>query len=166
MASYFEVVLGSVPSLECCCCVSPSLAAAIPSQVSGWNVQPCGRPLGPFSQAYGTPSGGGFCLEHTDAVRFLKDSQERLSFPTCLQDKTRTRLCGVRASSSKLFPPPRFRSRLGRCRDLTAAASTFRPSIWAWPRDCPGGRAAAHVTLRSSPCWMARLPLLRGTRPR
>lgn len=44
MASYFEVVWASVPSLECYCYVSPSLAPATPSQVVGM----CGSVAGPL----------------------------------------------------------------------------------------------------------------------
>lgn len=136
----------------------------------GWNVRRCGRPLGPLSQAHSTPAGGDFSLEHTDAVRFLKDAQELWSFPTCLQDKTRICSCGVRAPPQAVRPP-RFPSHVGRRRDLTAAACAFCPAVWAQPCDCPRQQSCSRCdteacsALRSSPCWMARPTILRGMRP-
>lgn len=104
----------------------------------------CGRPLGPLSQAHSTPAGGDFSLEHTDAVRFLRNfGASPLAF--------RTKLVSVRAAYElllKLFALPGFHLTWG------AVATSRQQHVLSAPRSghshvtVLGSRAVADATQR------------------
>lgn len=107
MASYLEVVLVSVPSLEGRCYVSPSLAQAIPSQV-----------VGTFSRVAGPLVLSVRLTAHLPEATFLWSTRmlcvsSRMlrnfrASPLCLRDTTRIRACAVRAASPSCSVPLGF----------------------------------------------------------